>query len=392
MANSMQTHEKGFSVTPSDSFSDFLAFCRVPRLLYDGYPGYGAHFDLERWTLHSARFNAHFKLIEASQGWVARRGGVPIGRIFVQLYREEFKPVKASRGQFGCLDAVNEPLLIDALLDQAESWLRDRGETIMHGPYSPSINSESGLLVDGFSEPPMVLMPWNPPYIKDALERRGYERAQDLLSYRYDVTSRDRQDSGSGGVLSRPEWKGRLRVRSADFNDLVREVQTVVDIFNDAWSENWGFVPFTVDEFMSNAKALKWILPADASFIVELDGNPQAFGIVLPNFPEVTSDLGGRLMPFNFLKAGWRLRTGKYTSGLLALFGVRRALHRSATGGAVLLAFIDELRRRSRRLNLDFLEIGWIIEDNHAIRRPIELQGSRVYKTRRIYKKSLIAN
>jgi hypothetical protein len=389
MLKSVDTPEtdEEFVINTSDTLREFFAFCRVPRLLYDGEPGYGAHPDFERWTLYSPRFNPHFKLLEACQGWVARRNGKPIGRIFAQIYREEFQPVKASRAQFGCLDALNEPALIDALLDQAEGWLRDRGATIVDGPYSPSVNSESGLLVDGFDAPPMVLMPWNPPYLKDALERRGYRKAQDLLSYRYDLSDRDKQ--GNDGILSRPEWKDRLAIRTVDLNNLADEVPVIVDIFNDAWSKNWGFVPFTVDEFMSTAKVLRWIIPPEVSFIVELDGAPQAIGIVLPNIPEVTSNSGGRLFPTGLIRMVWRLRKFKCKSALIALFGIRSALHRTAVGGAVLLAFIEECRRRSRLFDLEFLEIGWIIEDNYAIRRPIELVGSRVHKVRRIYRKDL---
>jgi hypothetical protein len=376
------------SIIPTAGLGHFLTFCRLPRLLYKGQAGFAPALDAERWTLHAARLNPHFKLVD-SQAWLARKDGKWVGRVFAQIYKEGITPRGASRAQFGCLDAIDDEEVVGALVASAEDWLRGRGAKLIHGPFSPSINNEIGMLVQGFDATPMIFMPWNPAYLPQILERRGYQKARDLISYRYDVTAADRE--AKSVILERPEWRDRLKIRTLDLKSLKSEAEILVDIFNDAWSENWGFVPFTLEEFMSMAEALKYIMPPEGGFMIELDGVPQAFGVILPNLFEITADLNGKLLPFNLLRVISRVRKHTYKTGRLLLFGVRRALHRKAAGGAVILAFIEECRRRSTRSSLEHVEFGWVLEDNWPMRRPIELSGAKIDKVHRIYEKNLIA-
>jgi hypothetical protein len=375
-------------IVPANGLRNFFAFCRLPRLLYKDHPGFAPPLDAERWTLFASKLNPHFKLVQ-SQAWLARKNGSLAGRIFAQIYDEAHAPLGASRAQFGCLDAIDDDEVVAGLTRAAEDWLRQHGAVLVHGPFSPSVNSEAGLLVQGFDAAPMVLMPWNPPYLSGTLERHGYTKARDLISYRYDASEKDRQARPS--ILERPEWRERLNIRTLDLKNLGKESAIIVDIFNDAWSENWGFVPFTLAEFMSSATALKMVMPPEGGFMIELDGLPQAIAVVLPNIHEVTADLGGRLFPLGLPRVVSRIRKHAYTSGRLALFGIRRALHRKAAGGAVILAFIDEIRRRNKSTSLGHLEFGWVLEDNLGIRRPIELSGARIDKVHRVYEKKLAA-
>lgn len=376
-------------VLPVDGLGKFLGFCKIPRLLYKGQKGFSPLLDAERWTLYGSKLNPHFSLVE-SQAWIARRDGKPAGRISAQVYKDGIVPVGASPAQFGCLDTVDDEAVVSALVQTAEGWLRQRGAKQIHGPFSPSVNGELGVLVEGFNATPMILMPWNPPYMPGLLESQGYRKARDLISYRYDVTDADRTDKP--GILARPEWRDRLKIRTIDLKIIKKEAEILVDIFNDAWSENWGFVPFTYDEFMSTADALKHVMPPEGGFMVELDGAPQAFGVILPNLHEVTADLGGRLLPFGLPKLLGRLRNHDFKSARLALFGVRRGLQRKAAGGAVILAFMEECRRRGRtRSSVDHVEFGWVLEDNMGMRRPIELSGAKIDKIHRIYEKDLAA-
>jgi hypothetical protein len=375
-------------IVPANGLRNFFAFCRLPRLLYKDHPGFAPPLDAERWTLFASKLNPHFKLVQ-SQAWLARKNGSLAGRIFAQIYDESHAPLGASRAQFGCLDAIDDDEVVAGLTRAAEDWLRQHGAVLVHGPFSPSVNSEAGLLVQGFDAAPMVLMPWNPPYLSGTLERHGYTKARDLISYRYDASEKDRQARPS--ILERPEWRERLNIRTLDLKNLGKESAIIVDIFNDAWSENWGFVPFTLAEFMSSATALKMVMPPEGGFMIELDGLPQAIAVVLPNIHEVTADLGGRLFPLGLPRVVSRIRKHAYTSGRLALFGIRRALHRKAAGGAVILAFIDEIRRRNKSTSLGHLEFGWVLEDNLGIRRPIELSGARIDKVHRVYEKKLAA-
>jgi hypothetical protein len=305
------------------------------------------------------------------------------------MYKEAWAPVDAPRAQFGCLDATDDQEVVDALLGAAESWLKARGADAIVGPFSPSINAETGMLVDGFNALPMIFVPWNPTYLPKRVEASGYGKAKDVISYRYDVKPSDREVKGS--IMARPEWAKRLKIRTLDLKNLKNEAPIIVDVFNDGWAGNWGFVPFTLEEFMSVADGLKYVMPVDGGFMIELDGVPQAFGIVLPNLHEILADFDGRLFPFGLPKVVSRVRNHNFKSGRLALFGLRKALHRQAIGGVVILAFIEELRKRSRASSIDQVEFGWVLEDNTGMRRPIELSGAQIDKVHRVYTKSLSA-
>ncbi len=196
--------------------------------------------------------------------------------------------------------------------------------------------------------------------------------------------------------MARPEWRGRLKIRAFDIKDLKAESKTIVDIFNDAWCENWGFVPFSLEAFISVANELRFVAPSargfmQGGFMIELDDMPHAFAVVLPNLHEIMADLKGRLFPFGLSRLAWRIRNHQYKSGRLALFGLRRSLHRKAAGGVVILAFIAELRRRGVLTPIEQIEFGWVLEDNFGMRRAIELSGGRIYKVHRIYEKNLAA-
>src|SRR6476646_4807892 len=373
-------------VMPVSGLASFLAFCRLPRILYEGQPGFAPPLDAERWTLYAHWLNPHFKEV-TSTAWLARKKGKLVGRIAAQIYRPEITPVGASRAQFGSLDTIEDREVVAALTGAAETWLRERGAAMIHGPFSPSVNSETGLLVQGFDAVPMMFMPWHPPYLSRLIQECGYVKARDLISYRYRPAPSDAKDSG---VSSRPEWRERLKIRPLRLKDIRGEAAVLTEIFNDAWTGNWGFVPLTVDELVSTAAALKYVMPEDFGFVFELDGEPAAFGIGIPNLHEMTRDLKGRLFPYGLRLIG-RIRKAEFRTARMALFGIRKKFQRSGTGGAIILALVDRMRHLYRVYRLEQIEFGWILEDNTAMRRPIELGGAQVDKIHRVYEKQLVA-
>ena len=375
-------------IVPVVGIGSFLAFCRLPRIIYKGLRGFSPPLDAERWTNFAPKFNPHFKLVE-SQAWLARRDGKFVGRVAAQLYKNGVKPVGTSPAQFGALDAVDDEDVVAALMKTVEAWLAKREQTMIVGPFSPSVNAEAGMLVEGFEAMPMIFMPWTPAYLPDRLADCGYTKARDLISYRYAVRPSDLE--GKGSIMARPEWKDRLKIRTLDLKNLKAEAKIIVEIFNDAWSSNWGFVPFTLDEFLSVAEGLKYVMPEDGGFVVELDGEAQAFGIVLPNLHEILADRDGKLFPLGLPKIVSRVRNHEFKSGRLVLFGVRKALQRKAAGGVVTLAFIEELKRRGRNHSIEHIEFGWVLEDNTAMRRPIEMSGAEIDKVHRVYEKQIDA-
>ena len=372
-------------IAPVSGLSDFLAFCSLPRRLYAGAEGFSPSLDAERWTLYAHKLNPHYKRVD-EQKFLARRDGKVVGRIAAQMYRE-IAPIGASRAQFGALDCIEDRETLAKLTGAAQDWLAACGANVIHGPFSPSVNSECGLLVQGFDATPMIFMPWHPPYLSRMLEELGYEKARDLVSYRYDISERDR--TAPTRLLERASAKENMIFRPLRLNDLDKEVALMTDLFNDAWAGNWGFAPIGFDEFKSMADSLKFFVTPDHGFVVELAGEPVSFGIIIPNLHDVTRDLGGRLFPTGLARLIARLRAGQFPSGRLALFGMRKSLHKSARGGLILLTMMEELRLRSRKLDFDQIEFGWVLEDNIGMRKPIEMSGAWVDKVHRIYEKKL---
>src|SRR6202035_193873 len=223
----MSGTERKLEIVPANGLRNFFAFCRLPRLLYKDHPGFAPPLDAERWTLFAAKLNPHFKLVQ-SQAWLARKNGKLAGRNFAQIYDEAHAPLGASRAQFGCLDAIDDDKVVAGLTRAAEDWLRQRGAALVHGPFSPSVNSETGLLVQGFEATTMIFAPWNPAYLGASLERQGYTKVRDLISYRYDVGEKDRVAEQS--IVARPEWRKRLNIRALDLKNLNKEAEIIVDI------------------------------------------------------------------------------------------------------------------------------------------------------------------
>lgn len=374
-------------IVPVKGVGKFLAFCRLPRQIYQGMPGFSPPLDAERWTNFSTKLNPHYKLVD-SQAWLARKNGRYVGRVTAQVYKE-FKPHETSPAQFGALDSTDDEEVVGALMNAVEEWHRARSTQSIVGPFSPSVNAEAGMLVEGFTALPMIFMPWTPHYLPGLLEACGYGKVRDLISYRYKVRPSDLESKSS--IMARPEWKKRLNIRTLNLKNLKGEASIIVDIFNDAWSGNWGFVPFTLEEFLSVSDGLKYVMPEDGGFMIELDGEAQAFGIVLPNLHEILHDLHGRLWPFGLPKVISRIRSHQFKTGRLVLFGVRKALQRKAIGGVVILALIEEMRIRGRNHNVEQIEFGWVLEDNTGMRRPIELGGAEVDKVHRVFEKQLAA-
>jgi hypothetical protein len=372
-------------VSPVAGLRDFLAFCRVPRLIYGGQKGFSPSLDAERWTVYGHRLNPHYKLVR-SQAFLARRDGRTVGRIEAQIYRD-ITPNAASPAQFGSLDAIDDQGVVAALLSAAEAWLVQHGATVMHGPFSPSINMECGMLVQGFEARPMMFTPWHPAYLSRHVEALGLTKAQDLISYRYEVSPDDR--TYTPVIMNRKDWKERLRFRPLKMKELEAEVDLMTDMFNEAWAGNWGYVPISRAEFKSMADSLKFVVTEDYGFVTEIDGEPVAFGIVIPNLLEIFADLDGKIGFAGLPKLIGRIRRMPYTSGRLALFGMRKALHRSARGGIVVLTMVEHMRVLSQKVALNHFEFGWVLEGNIGMRKPIEASGAQIDKIHRIYEKRL---
>jgi hypothetical protein len=253
------------------------------------------------------------------------------------------------------------------------------------GPFNLSINQECGLLVDGFDTAPSMMMGHARPYYAKRMEQCGYRREKDLLAYTIDT---DVAPSAARKMISRRS-RNRIQTRTLRKKNFQEDLDIVFSIFNDSWSENWGFVPFTKKELTHLANDLKLLIQEKLVRIAYVDDEPSAFIVVLPNLNEVIRDLNGKLFPLGWLKLLWRLKVKHPQTGRIILMGVLRKHQESLLGAALAYRVIGDVQQALMDYGFKKLELSWILEDNIGIRDIIKDCGGREYKTYRIYGKEL---
>jgi hypothetical protein len=374
----------GIEIIPVQGRSLLDRFIRLPERVHKDDPHYIAPLHMERQEALTAK-NPFFGHAEV-QFWLARKDGRDVGRISAQIDRHALALRPDDPGMFGMIAAENDPAVFKALLETVQSWLRERGMTRMQGPFNLNINEETGLLVDGFDTPPMLLMGHDKPYIAAQLEELGLRKIKDVYAYLYDVTV-DLPPSVRR-LLSRPLPPG-VTVRRIDFKRYNEEIRTVTDIFNDAWANNWGFVPLSEAETDYLAKSLKPLLDPRLASVVERNGVPVGFLVGLPNLNEAIRGLDGKLLPFGWAKLLWRLKVGGVKTARVPLMGVRRSAAQDVIGSLLPFLMIDAVRKEAMKMGFTHIELSWILEDNLPMRRMNESLGAKAYKTYRVYEKGL---
>jgi hypothetical protein len=368
-------------IVPVRTAAELTRFIRLPARLFASDPCFVPPLEMERRDALSPGKNPYFEHAEA-QLFLAVRDGIDVGRISAQIDR---LVQEADLGHFGLIVGENDPAIFAALLRAAESWLRERGKTRVHGPFNLSINEETGLLIDGFDTPPMIFMSHDPPYAGAQIEAQGYAKVKDVIAYLYDM--QHEFPAAARKLVDRHKPVG-MTVRPIDMKRYDAEFDLVIDIFNDAWSKNWGFVPFTEAELKHMGKGLKPLIDTRLTAIIEMNGEPIGFGIMLPNLNEAIRDFKGKLLPFNWIKLLLRLKRGTQTARV-PLMGVRRSFSGGLATGLVPFLIMESMRKGAMEKGIRQIELSWILENNRPMRRIIESLGSVAYKTYRVYEKSL---
>ena len=359
-------------------------FIRLPERLHRDDPAYVAPLHLERRDALTAK-NPFFGHADV-QFWLARKDGRDVGRISAQIDHQALSVRPDAAGQFGLLAAEDDPAIFHALISTAEDWLRARGMKRIQGPINLNINEEIGLLVDGFDTPPMLLMGHDRPYVGGRIEEQGYTKERDLYAYLYDITVD--LPTAARRLIDRPLPK-EFRVRRIDFKHYNDEIRIITEIFNDAWLENWGFVPLTEIETDYLAKSLRPLLNPRLVSIVEHDGDPVGFLICLPNLNEAIRGLNGKLLPFGWAKLLWRLKVSGVKTARVPLMGVKRSAAKGVIGKLLPFLLIDAVRKEAADMGFTHVELSWILEDNLPMRHINESLGGVAYKTYRVYEKAL---
>ena len=370
-------------VSDRKGIEDFLS---VPFALYADDPNWIAPLFLERKEHLDPKKNPYFLHAEA-QLFVAYDGGRPVGRVSAQIDKLHLERFADATGQFGFLEARDKSEDFALLLNTAETWLAGRGMKRVQGPFSFSINDEMGLLISGFDRPPVIMMGHARPYYQARLEARGYQKAKDVIAYDYDGLQPLRRSLQA--MVEKVKASGELTVRPLSKKNLDRDLPIIIKIFNDAWSENWGFVPMTNEEIAALGKNLKFLVSEGYIAIADYQGEPAAMAVTLPDINDWIRDLNGRLLPFGWAKLAYRLFTAPPKAVRMPLMGVLRKHHGTPAGAALAMAVIDAVRSYHLGRGTKRAELSWILEDNAPMRRLIEQLGAKPYKTYRIYEKDL---
>jgi len=363
---------------------DIDAFVDVVSYIFRGDPNYVRPLDMDM-KRRLGKKNPFFEHAEGTL-FTAHRNGWCVGRASAQIDREHLARYKDDCGFFGFFDTIDDEEVARALMDAAASWLRSRGMKHMRGPLSFSINDEVGCLVNGFDMPPMALMGHHRAYQGALIEKCGLHKIKDLFAWRYVVGEvPPRAKKAHDEIEALPEVKSR----HFDMKNFDAELRVAMDIFNDAWSDNWGFVPYTDAELTKLADDLRLLAIPELTYITEVDGKPAAVAVAIPNLNEMIKDLDGKLMPLGLGKLLWRLKVIGPSTARLGVLGIRKQYRHVRKYAGLSTYLYTKLNRTGRDLGIQWGELSWTLEDNGPVNLGIKFMGGKVYKTYRLYEREL---
>jgi len=378
--------DESVQIKPVETRQDLEDFIQFPFELYRGDPNWVPPLLSQRRHLLEAKHNPFFDHSDVVL-WLARRQGRVVGTISSHVDHLHNKIHEDKIGMFGFFEAVNDYAVAEALLSTARDWVRQQGMVALRGPLSFSQNDECGLLVDGLDGPPMVMMPYNPRYYIEFLERFGLVKAMNLFAYIGDLAQfggdPNKMPEKLVRVVDKVKARAGITLRFLDMKLFDEELEEAKKVYNKAWEKNWGFVPMTDAEFDKLAADLKQALDPHLAIIAEIGGEPVGVVVAVPNVNQVLKYLNGRLFPIGWIKALWYAR--KVNQARLMILGVVEG-HR-ARGIESLLIF--ETLKAAIQNGYEVMEMSWILENNDMMNRVIQnlgdACGAYVYRTYRIY-------
>jgi GNAT superfamily N-acetyltransferase len=370
-------------VRPVNGRRELKAFIRLPWRLYRGQANWVPPLLSERKRHLNRSHNPFFEHADAEY-FLAWREGQPVGRITAHIDHRLSEFQHNRWGLFGFFECERDPSVAAALFDRAESWLRERGRDRMIGPFDFNTNHECGVLVEGHELLPQILENWHHPYYRGLFEAAGFVKAMDLYKWEIDPSDRGEMLPIIDELADRLEPEHGIRLRRMRRRNFESEIRAFMDIYNEAWSNNWGFVPLTDAELKHMAKELKPVLDEDFAAVAETaEGEVVGVSLTLPDYNKILAELNGRLLPLGWAKA-LMLRRKLDEIRVFAL-GVRPAYQHTGVAAALYRDVWDAVFRR----NMKRAETGWILESNDAMNRAMEALTARIVKRYRIYERPL---
>jgi GNAT superfamily N-acetyltransferase len=374
------------SIQPARSRRELKRFVKVPFRLHRDQPQWVAPLIFERMEFLNRRKNPWFEHGEAEL-FIAARDGEAVGRISAHIDHRWDEYQGGSDAMFGFFETANDPEIAAALLGTATEWARGKGRQRIIGPMDFTTNDEIGILIEGYERRPMILEPWHPPHYQELIEAEGFEKAMDVQMWELqfgDLKEGERFDPSIHAAAEKALHDEGIAIRNMRKRKMADEVRRFMDVYNEAWGDNWGFVPITDAEVEFQAKNLKQVIDEDWAYMAEKDGEVVGAALTLPDVNQVLAKLNGRLLPF-----GWaRFLLGKGRIDQLRVFalGVKHDYRHSGVAAGL---YLKHLETAARPGTIEGGEMGWILETNGPMNRAMEGMGGRVVKKYRIYEKAL---
>jgi GNAT superfamily N-acetyltransferase len=374
------------TIRPVRNRRQLKRFVKVPFHLHRDRPQWVPPLIFERMQFLDSRRNPYFEHAEVEL-FVAEREGEPVGRISAQVDHRWDEFQGGSDAMFGFFESAEDPQVARALLDAASEWAAARGRERILGPMDFTTNDEIGILIDGFEKRPMILEPWHPPFYRELIEAQGFAKTMDVLMWELnfgDLKEGERFDPSIHAAAEKALSDEGIVIRNMDKGEMAAEVRRFSDVYNEAWGDNWGFVPITDAEVEFQAKNLKQVIDESWTFMAEKDGEVVGAALTLPDINQVTAKLNGRLLPFGWL----RFLAGRRGIDRLRVFalGVKHDYRRTGVAAGLYLKHLETAMEPGA---IQGGEMGWILETNEPMNRAMEGMGGKVVKRYRIYQRAL---
>jgi GNAT superfamily N-acetyltransferase len=374
------------SIRRVGSKRDLKRFVKVPFRLHRDSPQWVAPLIFERMEFLDREKNPYFEHAEA-EFLLAERDGEAVGRISVQVDSRWDEYQGGSDAMFGFFESADDPEVARALLGAAAEWARDKGRARLLGPMDFTTNDEIGILIEGFERRPMILEPWHPPHYKDLIEAEGFVKAMDVQMWELqfgDLKEGEEFDPSIHAAAQKALHDEGIVIRNMRKRDMANEVRRFSDVYNEAWGDNWGFVPVTDAEVEFQAKNLKQVIDEDWAYMAEKDGEVIGAALTLPDVNQVLAKMNGRLLPFGWLR--FLLGKGRVDQLRVFALGVKRDYRHTGVAAGL---YLKHLETAARPGTIEGGEMGWILETNGPMNRAMEGMGGTVVKRYRLFERSL---